>query len=183
MKRLTKEQQKIIYIAAGVSIFIIFVWRFIFVPQNKRLMQIKNELKSLEFQIVGINNIVGDRELSEVTRELSEKFNKSKKLISIKEEDIINSLSEEARRLKVSVRNITPVSQKESDYQVAGFRIKEVVISMDLSGDFQAIGKYLDVLRNDFPALVQINKLDIKGKGQGEPKLDSSLQISAYLAK
>jgi len=54
---------------------------------------------------------------------------------------------------------------------------------MSLSGEYRAIGEYIDVLLNDFPNLVRVRQLNIQGKGEGRPILEADLQISVYLAR
>lgn len=182
MKRLTKEQKKIILISGIAFTAIVIFWIFIYGPQSRKLSAIRKELQYTESQIRNINYLIQGKELSEAVKDLAEQLNRKANLILVSEEDLIHNLSEEARELNIKVKNIKP-SGKQSTHQVAGYNIEESFISMNLSCEFRELGEYLNILRDNFPMLTKIRKLSINGKGEGRANLDVSLHISAYLAK
>jgi len=183
MKRITKEQKKIIYISGIVILALILFWALVHAPQKRRLAAIKSDLQRAEAQIAEISTLMQGRELTEAVQELNLKFKESARLLTPEDEDVIAYLSEEARDLEIEVKDITPSGRQSLQKQVAGFDIEELAISMNLVCEFKELGEYLNTLRDNFPVLIEVRELKVQGEGEGRPALDISLKISAYLAK
>jgi len=183
MIKLTKEQTKIIYISLIVLGSLLFFWIFIYGPQGSKLTLLKNELANIENQIVEINKITAGKELAQAVMQLKIKFDTIRSQLPRGEEDIIDYLSDQARKLKIEVKNIMPSNKKSLGNKIAGFTIEELPISMSLVCESKILGTYLDILRNDSPILVRVNNLEISGKGEGRALLDISLKILAYLSR
>ncbi|MFC1674542.1 hypothetical protein ACFL1K_01415 [Candidatus Omnitrophota bacterium] len=182
MIKITKEQKKIIYISVTVVAFLIIFWVVVYTPQNRRLLLIKNELQSAEAEISEIDAIMRGKELPETLKDLSIEFNRISQTLLSEDEDVISYLSEEARKLNINVRGITPSAKQKLDSQVAGYTVYELPVSMKLVCEFSDLGKYLEMLRNDFPVLIRVRQLELEGKGKGHPRLEALLDLSAYLA-
>jgi Tfp pilus assembly protein PilO len=182
MVRLTREQIKIIYISLIVLVFFILFWLFVYGPQSRRLALIKKELMRAEAQITEIKNLVGKEELAAAVTQLRIKLNTVTSQLPQGEEVVISNLSQDARNLNIEVKNIIPSDTRLLSNRIAGYKIEELPISMKLVCEYNILGRYLEKLRNNFPVLVRIRKIDIVGKGEGKPKLDITLEISAYLA-
>ena len=183
MKKLTREQIKIIYISAVVVVFLLIFWLFVYGPQSRRLASIKRELANSEAQIAQITNLIGEKELIQAVKEYKIELNSLTSKLPSREEDVIYNLSEQARDLGIEVRNIIPSQKQLVDSGVEGYNIEELPISMNLSCEFQKIGEYLNILRDKFPVLVRVWQLNITTRGAGQVILDVSLQISAYLTR
>jgi len=181
--RLTREQRKIIYFAAIAVLFLFCFWIFIYRPQNKDLSSIKEELNSIEAQISEITDIAQGRELADVVKDFNLQLKDIESFLSLGEAEIIYNLSQKAGRLGVTVRSIIPSDKHLLENNIFGFEVEELPISMSLSCEYRELGMYLNTLRTNFPALVRIKELSIKGSGEGGPVLDVNLQLCAYLSK
>ncbi len=183
MQKLTKEQKKIIYMASGVIGFLLIFWLFIYLPSSQKLKSIKKELNLAQAKIDQVNKLVGKKELASVAIDLTKKFNNLRNKLPKKDEVIISALSQEARKLKLEIKNIAILEKVPLGQTIAGSRVEQLSVSLELVAEFKALGEYLDSLRNDFPVLVTIDKLTIGGRGEGKHSLDASLSLLAYMSK
>jgi hypothetical protein len=183
MKELTREQKKIIYIALIVVSFLFLLRIFVYAPQQSKLASIKKQLKDAEAQIAEINRLTAGKELSTAMQDLSAQLQKASSRLLVKDEDLINGLSAQAKKLKIKIKNLDPEDKITLANRVPGYVAQELPISMNLSCDFKALGEYLGILRNDLPALIRIKQLDITGSAEGQANLNITLKISAYLLK
>lgn len=184
MKKLSREQKKIIYVALVVLAFFILFWVIIYLPQSRRLIDIKNRLIGTEGEISQINKIAEGKPMQEAIVELNLKLSRVVAMLPSKEEDIIKVLSEEAKKLKIDIPVMDPEDAAESlAVQIPGLRIKELAISMKLVCEYKALGQYLEILRNKLPFLVKVRQLTINGVGEGNLNLNVDLKISAYLSE
>ena len=183
MKKLTKEQKRIIYLGAIILVAIILFWLIIYAPQSRRLRAIKNQLNDAEARIAEITQIAEGEDLSVVVRKYNEQLIGLQNKFPSSEEAVINFLSENARRLKIDVKNITMAANILLKDKIPGYEVEELPISMNLSCDYRSLGEYLSILRNDASILARIRQLGIRGEGEGRPVLNVTLQISVYLSK
>lgn len=183
IKKPTKEQKKIIYIGLIVLFSLLSFRFFVYGPQAKRFALMKKELTRTEAQIAEIKSIAEGKDLSQAVKELKIELMQVKSKLPPREEIVIQNLLESAKKLKIEVKNITPSSKRLLEARVGGYDIEELPISMSLVCEYRVLGEYLNILRNSFPILVRLRRLDIKGKGEGQINLDITLQISAYLSR
>jgi len=164
-------------------LFLFCFWIFIYRPQNKDLSSIKEELNSIENQISEIIDLAQGRELADVVKDFNLQFEDIESFLSLREAEIIYNLSQKAGRLGMVVRSIIPSDKHLLENNISGFEVEELTISMSLSCEYRELGMYLNTLKTNFPALVRIKELSIKGSGEGRPVLDVNLQLCAYLSK
>ena len=185
IKKLTREQIKIIYISAVALLIFFLFWILLYAPQTRKFASIKKEISVAESQIKDIEALIQGRELTEVARELSIEFNKLSGMIlsEEKDEEVIDNLSRDARKFNIEVRDIRPSSRQPFKYQVAGLNLVELPICMNLVCESRDLGSYLSDLRHDFPVLLKFRRIEIRSDGEGSHRLDVDLEISAYLSK
>lgn len=181
--KITKEQKKILYISVIVLVSFVLYLSLIHKPQGRKLLDIRKDLASTENQIADILNLAKGDELTVAVKKLKTDLDKAHSQFPQGEEKVIRRLSDEASRLKIKVKNITSSGAKTLDGEVGGRNIDELFISMNLSCEYRQIGDYLDALINNFPILIKVSQLEIKGVGEGVPELDIDLKLSAYLSK
>lgn len=179
---LTKEQQKIIYVSLVVFAFFACFWIFIYGPQSRRLAALKADLAQTEGQIAEISRLASGGDLVEAVKALKISLNDATSQIPGEDEVVIQNLLAVAKNLRIEVNNISPAGIKPVEGGVAGYNISELPISMRLSCDYRTLGEYLYMLRKDFPVLVKLRQLEIRGSGEGQINLEINLQLSAYLA-
>lgn len=183
MKTISKEQLKIL--AAGLIIIVAFFcfWAFIYTPQSKKLNSIKSELTLIESQIAEINKITQGQDISLAVKELNSQLISTASNLAASQEEVISNLSNKARLLKIGIKSIVPQEKLLLENKVAGYIIEELSISMSLQCEFRDLGRYLDLLRNNFPYLTRVKSLEVKGEGEGKPILGIALEIVSYLSK
>lgn len=183
MKKLAQEQKKFIYIASTVAFLLLIFWIFIYLPQSRRLSSIKERLNGVEAQIAQINRIIEGRDLREIMEGLNNQLKGIYGKLPPRFDDVVDDLSEDARKLNIEVKNINFLNKELLKDVIPGYEIEKLPVVMNLVCEYNALGDYLDVLRTKFPVVLRAKQLDIKGKGEGQPRLDVDLQILAYLAR
>lgn len=181
--RLTKEQRKIIYISLAALTFLILFWFFIYAPQSKKFNQIKASLAQTDAQINEISGLMAGKDMATAIKELRSKYETIKSRLPDQDEDAVGKIIDEAKKLRIEIKNITPASRIPLGDKVPGFYLEELPISLNFSCDYRMLGEYLNNLRNNSPLLIRIRRVNIKGKGEGVGNLDINLEISAYLGK
>lgn len=185
MKKFSREQKKIIYIALVVLAFLFSSWVFIYLPQSRRLIKMQKKLKATEEEINQINKITQGKTLEEAVGNLNLELRQAAMRLPSADEDIIEILSREAKKLKIGVQVMDPADESQVlPTKVPGFNIRELPISLKLVGEYRAIGEYLDNLENKVPILIKLKYLNIQagGAGPGNTNLNVDLEISAYLS-
>ncbi len=183
MTRLTKEQKKIIFLSIVGVIFLLCFWILVYLPQKKKLSTIKKELSYIETQIAQINEMTRGEELTEVFKTFNTQLKDISAVFSLSEEEIIYNLSKEAKALKIEIESIKPLEKQLIKDRFSSLNIEELPISMQLSCEFKDMAIYLKILRDNFPVLIKVKKLVIKGSGEGKDTLGVNLEISAYLSR
>lgn len=183
MNRLSKEQKKIIYIGLILAAAILLFIALIYLPQQRRLKEIRAELDRTEQQINEIHLLTAGRDLNEAIRDLNVRLKDLSAYFLIGEEELINNLTDQARDLNIDVRDLDPGNKTLFNSATPGYAVYALPVAMNIKGGYKEAGDYCARLEGDFPALVRIDKLDIRGKGTGEADLDIRLVITAFLLK
>jgi hypothetical protein len=183
MKNLTKEQKKIYLIAIVAFVLLFIFWVFIALPQGRRLSFIKVRLRDTEDRIKQITGNATQEELARKIEKANAQFAKIAKRFPLNSEGVINSLSEQAKAYRIIVKNINLSPRTPLQQDAISSQIEEMVISMNLSCEYMALGKYLDALRDNFPFAIRIKSLVIRGGGEGQFNLDVELGLAIYLTR
>lgn len=182
-QNITPEQRKIIRMSAIGFIFLSSILVLICAPQIRKLARIKRQLSDTETQIAEINRLTQGKDFSVAMQEFRASLLKDTNQLPQTEDIVMSILLDTAKRLKVEVRSITPSSHKELNDAVSGYIIKELPISMAMNCDVKMLGEYLNTLRDSPDILSRVRRINIQGKGEGEPALDVNLGIAVYLSK
>jgi len=183
MMRLTQEQKKIYTVSAIVGTVFFMVWLFIIIPQNKKLAYIKTRLKDSEAKIQSIAGSGGQEGLVATVEGMNAKLQKLSQRFSLSPEEVVKNLSEKARVLRITVKNINFSQKIPYPKDVPFYSVDEMPVVLSLVCEYRALGEYLIALRESFPAVVTVRQLSVRGKGEGVASLDVELQLSAYLGK
>lgn len=180
---LTKAQKKIVLAAALIFLSLLLSWLFIYRPQKMKFSDIKSNLTQIESKTAQILNIASGKELSTAIKDLKLNFVEVCGRLPAQEETVIHALLETAKNKKIEVKNITPLGRKPVPSAISGYTVEELPIKLQLACEYRTLGDFLDILRNNFPVLVKVKHLNIKGTGEGRVNLNSNLEIQAYLSK
>jgi Tfp pilus assembly protein PilO len=145
------------------------------------LSAMKNKIAFMESEISQIGKITGAKPLSEAVKDLNLLLKEASGRLPVSENEVIRDLSENARKLKIEVENISFLNKQDLSINIPGSALKELSISLKLVCTYQDLGRYLLALRDNFPILISLKQVNIHGNGQGQANLNVELIVSAYL--
>jgi len=183
MKKLTKQQIKII-IASAVGVFcLLLFWVVFYLPYSNSVKKVKKELLVVSAEIKEIQGLAEGRDFTQVVKDFNINLNKLRKYLPAQDDTVVQALAGKARELRIDVGSLTLSSKRLLEDKIAGFSVEEVPIDMELTCNFITLGKYLAALSDNFPVLIKINALSVISKGEGRTKLKINLNVSGFLAK
>jgi len=168
--------------------FLIFIV-FIYLPLNKRLSMLKNELHSIEMQVSQIKKAVGEgRPLEEAITFFKNRLEILDRKFPDKDETILRELSTLAVKTGVEVVSMRP-QKKKIIQDINGLPIKinvcyvqEMPITMNLKAPYKTIGEFVKLLREDFPVFVRIDMVHMqRAEAPAGGALDVTLDLDTYL--
>jgi hypothetical protein len=180
---LTKAQKKIVLAGALIFFSLLLFWLFIYRPQKKKFSDIKASLTQIESKTEQILSIASGKELPSAIKDLKVNFVELSGRLPAQEQTVIHALLETAKNKKIEVKNITPLGRNLVPSAISGCTVEELPFKLQLACEYRTLGEFLDILRNNFPVLVKVRHLNIKGTGEGRVNLNSNLEIQAYLSK
>jgi Tfp pilus assembly protein PilO len=184
MRKITREQKKIYAVFAVVLVSLLVFIVFVYMPESKKLKTIKATLSDAEAKIIEITNIAQGKDLVDVVKNLDEQLKEIEDRLPKKSEDIIDDIRNEAKKLGIESKSESFSPGNPIKKNIPGYEIIELPIDMKLVCDYRALGEYIKALHsNNFPAVMRIEQIDIKGKGEGRSDLEVALHVIAYLEK
>ncbi|MCM8789999.1 MAG: type 4a pilus biogenesis protein PilO [Candidatus Omnitrophica bacterium] len=180
---LTKTQKKIIITAVVIFLVLQLIYLFICRPQSRRFAKVKAELNQVEAKTAEILKIASGKDLSAAVKDLKINFLQASNKLPAQEETVIHSLLDSAKKLKIDVKNVTPLGRIAVTGSISGYIVEGLPIKLHLSCEYRQLGEFLALLRNNFPVLVELKNISIKGRGEGKVGLNAYLEIQAYLSK
>lgn len=183
LRRLAKEQNKIIYIGLVVFFILFCVWFFVYLAEARRFNRIKKESVLTENKINEILSIAKGKDLASAIQDLRADLTNLRSKLATGDETVIYNLSETAKKSKLDLNSINRGSKQLLENKIPGYIVEELSVLLSLSGEYREIGEYLKSLKDDFPLLVRVKKLEIKGRGEGQEELEATLEVNAYLCR
>ena len=184
----TDNQKKIILISLSVLFIFLLFLVFLYVPASKEIAALKNELKSTEQQIQGIELLLaGSQSRDEAIRLLEQRKRYLNNKFPQKEEESLRLIPEIARKMNITVLSLQPGSRTElldaADKQVIieNKAASYLPISLEVSCYFKDLVRYALELKATLPAFISINSLDIKKEGQLNGKILVNIEFNLYL--
>ncbi len=183
IKNLSVQQKKILRIS-GIVLFSLFLFIFlIFVPQRKKLADIKNKLARAEAKIAQISALTKNQDLGTAMKLLNQQFIDASARLPQQEESALSFLADNARKHKIEVKNISLGEGAFIKNKIPMGGLEIIPVNMSLQCDYRSLGEFLNVLDSDKSILVKVKKLEIRSKAAGDPQLDINLQLAAYLLR
>ncbi|MDD5097403.1 MAG: hypothetical protein PHU59_02800 [Candidatus Omnitrophica bacterium] len=185
---LTDNQKKIILVSLCVLFVFLLFLVFLYIPANKEIATLKNELISTEKQIQGIELLLaGSQSRDEAIRLLEQRKQYLNNKFPQKEEESLRLIPEIARKMNITVVSLQPGSRTELldatdkaviiENKVASY----LPISLEIVCYFKDLVKYALELKTILPAFVSITSLDISKEGQSNGKIRASIEFNLYL--
>lgn len=184
--KIEKRQQKILLLAGIILGAILIFWIFIYSPKNKQMKEIGAELARVQKDIERIQKIAGGEEsLDVVITKYNRKIKEFKEKLPAQEESTLRRLANKADSMGIEVLSISPQVAADSKLPVniEGCQCRELVISMQLVASYEKLGEYLGMLKDKFPSVIRLNKVNIEKKGEvkGISELSASIEIALYM--
>ncbi len=181
--KLSRQQKKIIAVGSVIFFALFIFWILVYVPLNKKLTSIKNELKNTDAQIAAIMSSLLGKEMNEAVKDLRLSLQKAADKLPGEYAPAISYIADAARNLKIDIKSITPGQSVVLEDAQEGYIIEELPLSLDMACGYRALGEYLYALRNDSGILIRLRELDMRSGAEGTTSLSAVLKISAYLAR
>lgn len=183
ISRIVREQNKYIYIGLIIFFLLFCFWFFIYLAEARRFNRIRSESALIENRIEEILSIAKGKNLALAIQGLRVDLTNLRNKLAAGDEAVIYNLSEAAKKSRLTVRSINRGSKQLLENKIPGYIVEELLVSLNLSGEYKEIGEYLRNLKEDFPLLVQVKQIEMKGKGEGQDDLEATLQVGAYLCR
>jgi len=184
----TDNQKQIIIISLSVIFIFFLFWVFLFLPANKEIFMLKNELISTEQQIQGIEILLaGSQSRDEAIRLLKERQQYLSNKFPQHEEESLRLIPEIARKMNINVISLQPGSRTEllddagKQIIIENRLVKYMPITLEVSCYFKDLVKYALELKTVLPAFTSINSLEINKEGQVSGKIRVNIQFDLYL--
>ena len=184
--KFTKKQQKLAIIAGVIIAAVVIFFKFIYMPQKTRFEELKRELQTAEEEIGEIKKTAGAEEEKSMAVALEGLQNRLKSLDRMfpdKEEMVLRELPAFANKFGIEIKSMQPQKKREvKDMAVRGYKVEDIQIAISAVGRYRNLGEYIKALKEEFPALVRINKLSMsRAGGEDGMSLDIGMTITAYL--
>jgi len=182
-----KSREKMLLFFVCITVSIWAFDRFYYVPQKKKILALKEEVKAADLKLnesilftKGIETVGAEvSRLEKKLRDLSERMPKGEELRAF-----LMHLGKESGRLQM--RMISMTSQEEGIFlqemkkTPSPFQYKKVRIQMVLHSSFSALGTYLKEIE-ELPFPVAVDYLQLEKRGEKAPSLKVTMGLSVYV--
>lgn len=180
------KTQKIIFLMALIVVVCITVfWLFIYNPAKAKMRRLKEEFNVIQSEIERIERVSGgEKNLDIAYEKFYKRFLSLEERIPTDERSTLSLLSTEADRMDIEVSVIKPGKAKKGDLSISidGRSLSEMPISMDIKCDYVTLGEYLNVLREELPTLISVDKVSINRAGARDASnLNIGLNVILYM--
>jgi len=185
---LSRNQKKIFIISSVAgSLFILAVLLF-YLPALKNISNLKRDLTDAQRQIQEINAMIGTaKTMGEGIIALKEKADFLNKKFPDKEEGSIRLLSEYARKLGIELVSISPgnktgiLNDSGKQITIEGRIYQKLPIYLELDCSYKDLLLYLEALREQLPAFISIESLEISKDTGATVKVKAAINLELYL--
>jgi len=180
------KNQKIIFLMAFIVIVgVAVLWVFIYNPARSKMKKLKEELAFIDSEIKKIEMISGGKEKLDIAYEkFYKKFAELERLIPVEEKTTLSALSSTANEMNIDVLSTKPgkIEPASLDVETGKKRIMAMPVSMNIKCAYINLGRYLNALRNELPALISVDSVNIVRPGREDAThLDVILSVTLYM--
>lgn len=168
LKQLTQAQKKIIIQGSIIMLVFVVVWLFIFLPQSATIAKTKTELNSTEVQIQDIEQRISkNKSLAQGIALMEARQKLLDKKFPKQEEESFKILSESAKKLNIKIISLKPslkkpiLDENNAEVKVGGKSCQVMGVSLALQSSYADLIKYRQMMEEDLPGFVTIEKLVI----------------------
>lgn len=180
------EQREKIIIGGVILIFIsIGVYRLLFIPRVRKVGNVRKEIEILSIKAKDAGG------LEEKIPDLEKEVRAGRKEFSLFKEGLIekieisqaiSKLSQGGERYELKFLSIKPRDIREAEIVCIGPGISccKLLITMDIEGRYNNLGRYLEELEN-LPLITRVEHLEIHGKSDVLPNIKAVLILALYV--
>ncbi len=189
LTQITQTQKKIIIATTVVVIAFIVFWLFIYAPAKRRMVGLKAQLQAKEQEVKDIQMMAAQGgTLEESITLLNKRFVNLEDKFPAKEEEALRKISDFARQLRIDIISIQPESKHPVSFKQEGplgidQRVcQSIFIAIDLRCSYGELVRYIELLRQELPALITVEKLAItRERARESRRLKVDLGFNLYL--
>jgi hypothetical protein len=187
IKNLTPSQKKIL--SAGVIILGVFLIFFIFIylPSKNAVHKIQAELSITEKQIKDIDAIIGEtKSIDQAIIVLKERLQYLNSKFPQKEEESIKMFADLAKKYNIEIKYIKPqpkkpvVDEDGKELKIGNKICQSIYVSLEMKCFYKDLVLYAHGLKEELPAFVSIENLEIIKDSSGLGKLDVTVDLNLY---
>jgi Tfp pilus assembly protein PilO len=187
--KLSREQKKLINIAAIVLILSLVFWFGIYNPKRKALVKLKASIDIESAEVEKIQQMIGRETTLEagvdILKDRIEALNKK----CVKQKDIsaaLKVLSDTANMVRVRLISTRPGSaiafsvNKKQPLTYRGEVCMKLPVTITVEGKYEQLGRYMQLLENSPVGMYTVDSFSIKKEKAIYPELEMSLTVSIY---
>lgn len=187
-KKISPGQKKIIFTAFILAAVFLSLWIFLYLPRQAQAIRMKAELLQAEKQIGEIEEIMAKGKISGKGIELlKERYHRLRDKFPRQEEVPVIMLGSLARRYNIKVASSTPqprrayLDENQQSLIIEGRSCQVVSVSLEAKTTYKDLLRYLQALRESFPAFTTVERLKITRDEAAAGKINVYLEINIYL--
>lgn len=188
IKLITVSQKKIIIRGLIALLVFLILWVFVYSPSKNQVKAIKLKLLNIESEIKGIEAMAGGATIrGETIKSMRQRLQALKDKFPAEEEGALSMLSDFAQKLNIELISIKPQPKKifldehGKEIVIEGRVPQTVFVSLRLRCSYEDLVKYIEVLRQDLPGFITVERLNISKDRSGKTaRLDAVLNFNLY---
>jgi Tfp pilus assembly protein PilO len=182
-----KGREKILIFFVIIAIAIWAFDRFYYTPQKKKIMNLKEDIKTADLKLQealmftqGVETT--EAEVSRLEKELQEVTERTLKGEEFR--TFLKNLGIESDRLQMKIVSLTfqeeKLSPPEGEQVTSAFKYKRVMVKMLLNSTYNSLGAYVKRI-GELPFLVSVDNLQIERNEEIVPLLKVNMGLSVLI--
>jgi len=150
------KREKVLVLVLSILLPSFLFYKFIYMPYNERIYNLKNEIKNLELEISKLESVVKkEKEIDLQYQKRKEFLEEIKNILPTEKEipELLKSISENAKKNKLEIIKFSPVKEEKRDYYDL------ITFNMELRGYFYDLINFLNDITK-MPRLVNIDEIE-----------------------
>ena len=185
MKFKIEQREKVIIGVVILILISIGVYRLLFIPRVRKIGNVRKEIEILSIKARDARSL--EKEIPDLEKEVIS----GRKEFSLFKEGVIekmaisqaiSKLSQAGERYELKFLSIKPRDIREAEFVCIGPGISccKLLITMDIEGRYNNLGKYLAELEN-LSLMARVEHLEIHGKSDVLPNIKAVLILALYV--
>jgi len=151
------KREKVLVLVLSILLPSFLFYKFVYMPYNEKIYNLKNEIKNLELEISKLESVVKKEKMIDLQHQKRKEFLEEIKNILPTEKEIpelLKSISENAKKNKLEIIKFSPVKEEKRDYYDL------ITFNMELRGYFYDLIKFINDIAK-MPRLVNIDEVEL----------------------